>query len=399
MNLAPRCSKRGRRSSSAPIRPTPSLAGRGRRGGDEARCLPVAFLWGRSRDRPLAFRGPGARRCDTGDLRPLVVAAARGVWASARCCSVGSRRSSRFSLRLTMQRSAPGRGRLTPRGAGAGARFSRCPARPDASPRGAVPRGDRRPLARRAPRRRPETRVRHGRWIRRPPRSARARGAACGQASRLLEHPDRGGWTRKLARGSTSPTSTAARAGTVEALVLNRRGGMSPELRDRYARAGLVHILSISGFHVGVIVGWVVLLGGCRACRATELPCSPPGVAFVYVFFLGWPPPAARAALLAGLAAQFHLRQRNPQAISLLARHRPPGGARRSVGSAGCRGVAVGRALSGALICFPVERSRARDGVGIPYPIGFGGCHVGHGPNHRDACSGWSRSRESCSTL
>ncbi len=109
------------------------------------------------------------------------------------------------------------------------------------------------------------------------------------------------------------------RTGTVEALVLNRRGGMSPELRDRYARAGLVHILSISGFHVGVIVGWVVLVGRMLGVPRNRAALLAAGLAFGYVFFLGWPPPAARAALLAGLAAQFHLRQRNPQAISLLA--------------------------------------------------------------------------------
>jgi competence protein ComEC len=110
-----------------------------------------------------------------------------------------------------------------------------------------------------------------------------------------------------------------SRAGMVDALVVNRRGAMPPELRDRYARAGLVHILSISGFHVGVIVGWIVLLAralGCSAPRATLLASA---VAVGYVLLLAWPPPAARAALLAVLAAQAQLRQRNIHAMSLLA--------------------------------------------------------------------------------
>src|SRR5690606_8700494 len=38
------------------------------------------------------------------------------------------------------------------------------------------------------------------------------------------------------------------RAGLVEALVVGRTGGIDPELRDRYAAAGLIHVLSISGF-------------------------------------------------------------------------------------------------------------------------------------------------------
>jgi len=109
------------------------------------------------------------------------------------------------------------------------------------------------------------------------------------------------------------------RAGTVDALVVHRRGGMPPELRDRYARAGLVHILSISGFHVGIIVGWIVLLARALGLTGPRAGLVAAGVAAIYVVFLGWPPPAARAALLAALAAQFHLRQRHVQSLSLLA--------------------------------------------------------------------------------
>ncbi len=110
-----------------------------------------------------------------------------------------------------------------------------------------------------------------------------------------------------------------SRAGTVDALVVNRRGAMPPELRDRYARAGLVHILSISGFHVGVIVGWVVLLGRLTGTSRVRAGVVAATIAFAYVWFLGWPPPAARAAVLAGLGALLHARQRHPQAIPLLA--------------------------------------------------------------------------------
>lgn len=110
-----------------------------------------------------------------------------------------------------------------------------------------------------------------------------------------------------------------SRAGTVDALVLNRRGAMSPELRDRYGRAGLVHILSISGFHVGVIVGWIVLLGRAGGLPGTRAAVTAAAVAALYVLFLGWPAPAARAALLAAVAALLHLRQRQVQPLSLLA--------------------------------------------------------------------------------
>ena len=37
--------------------------------------------------------------------------------------------------------------------------------------------------------------------------------------------------------------------------------GIDPELQQRFADAGLVHLLSISGFHVGLITAWVFLVG------------------------------------------------------------------------------------------------------------------------------------------
>jgi competence protein ComEC len=94
---------------------------------------------------------------------------------------------------------------------------------------------------------------------------------------------------------------------------------MSPELRDRYGRAGLVHILSISGFHVGVIVGWIVLLGRAGGLPGTRAAVTAAAVAALYVLFLGWPAPAARAALLAGVSALLHLRQRHVPPLPLLA--------------------------------------------------------------------------------
>ncbi|MFN5153977.1 MAG: ComEC/Rec2 family competence protein, partial [Gemmatimonadota bacterium] len=51
------------------------------------------------------------------------------------------------------------------------------------------------------------------------------------------------------------PDGPAARA-----LLIADTRGLSPELRDRYADAGLVHILSISGLHVAIVGGALLLL-------------------------------------------------------------------------------------------------------------------------------------------
>ncbi len=110
-----------------------------------------------------------------------------------------------------------------------------------------------------------------------------------------------------------------ARAPIVDALILGSQGGIDPELQDRFAQSGLVHLLSISGFHVGLITAWVFLTGrllGMGRPRALVLGAV---VSAAYVGFLGWPAPATRAAALAGVLARCQIRQRHPQANALLA--------------------------------------------------------------------------------
>lgn len=158
-----------------------------------------------------------------------------------------------------------------------------------------------------------------GRWIRRPDRGGRADGMLLVQQFETVGASPTPVERLRNWLATTVRRLYGSRTGTVEALVVNRRGGMAPELRDRYGRAGLVHILSISGFHVGVIIAWVVMLGGMLGVPRSRSAVAAATLAFLYVLFLAWPPPAARAALLAALAAQSHLRQRNPEPVSLLA--------------------------------------------------------------------------------
>jgi competence protein ComEC len=108
------------------------------------------------------------------------------------------------------------------------------------------------------------------------------------------------------------------RAPMVDALVLGRRDGIDRTLQDRFAQSGLVHLLSISGFHVGVITAWIFLI--CRSLRIARPRALvlAAGVSVGYVGFLGWPAPAARAAALAVLLALSRLRQRRVEANALL---------------------------------------------------------------------------------
>jgi competence protein ComEC len=84
----------------------------------------------------------------------------------------------------------------------------------------------------------------------------------------------------------------------VEALVLARKESLPPALRESFARAGTAHLLAISGFHVGVVAGLLLLAGGWVGLPyATRFLLGSAGV-WGYVLFIGLPDAALRAALI-----------------------------------------------------------------------------------------------------
>ena len=109
------------------------------------------------------------------------------------------------------------------------------------------------------------------------------------------------------------------RSGLVDALVTGRRGELDPSLKASFARSGLVHLLSISGFHVGVMFGWTILVLKAFALSRHRRTGIATAVVFAYVAFLGWPAPAARAAILCALSGWSFYRQRRPSPAILLA--------------------------------------------------------------------------------
>lgn len=122
--------------------------------------------------------------------------------------------------------------------------------------------------------------------------------------------------------------STASRAvdrdfGTdaplVRALVLADMRGMSPEIRDRWAAAGMVHMLSVSGLHVGIIAAVVELLLGVMRVSRRSAPIVGLVIIVAYVMIIGAPAPAVRSALMLGLRALSRLMQRSVSPWAILA--------------------------------------------------------------------------------
>jgi competence protein ComEC len=158
-----------------------------------------------------------------------------------------------------------------------------------------------------------------GRWVARPTWSSRPGGTlVVTEAAVRLKV---GNSVADRLRNGVARASTAlygARAPLVDALIVGRRADMDPALKDAFAQSGLVHLLSISGFHVGLLAVWIVLLARAVRVRRERALVLGAAVATVYVAFLGWPAPATRAAALAAVLALSRIRQRQVQADPLL---------------------------------------------------------------------------------
>lgn len=158
-----------------------------------------------------------------------------------------------------------------------------------------------------------------GRWVPRPGGLGRATGSLVVQSFRPA-----GARPTPTERLRTAITLASARlygprAPVVDALMLGRRAAMDPELREDFARAGLVHLLAISGFHVGLLTSWTILVAlACRMRRPRAFGLGAV-VAVAYVAFLGWPAPATRAAVLGSLVALGLVRQRAVRPSATLA--------------------------------------------------------------------------------
>ena len=102
----------------------------------------------------------------------------------------------------------------------------------------------------------------------------------------------RGGLARRLTERLPEAESAVARA-----LVLADRTTLSFETRQTFVDAGIVHLLAISGLHVGLLAGGLVWALGLRDRRPRRWIHAAVLVSG-YVIMIGLPPAAVRAALV-----------------------------------------------------------------------------------------------------
>jgi competence protein ComEC len=155
-----------------------------------------------------------------------------------------------------------------------------------------------------------------GRWL---SEGAGDRGVLRVRHARLLDRTPRGRGGIRNAISTRVRTLFGSRAPLVDALVIARRNALDPEVRERFAQAGLAHVLCVAGLHVGFLAAWLSVL-------LRRLPLSPTArylagaiLVFAYVWLLGFPPPATRAGVGLAVAGYARLRQRLVPPLALLA--------------------------------------------------------------------------------
>jgi competence protein ComEC len=115
-------------------------------------------------------------------------------------------------------------------------------------------------------------------------------------------------WRARVA--ATLDRRFGADAPMVRSLLIADTRGLDPALRERYADAGLVHLLSISGLHVAIVGGALLLAFSALRLRPHVAATAAVAVSVLYVLAIGAPPPAVRSVTLFAAAQASRALQR-----------------------------------------------------------------------------------------
>ena len=98
--------------------------------------------------------------------------------------------------------------------------------------------------------------------------------------------------------GNTIDRLFRERSPLVRALVIADQDGIATAVRDRFADAGLVHLLSVSGMHVAIIASALLTITAAMRLSATVGAAASLALILAYVAMLGAPAPAVRSAVM-----------------------------------------------------------------------------------------------------
>jgi competence protein ComEC len=153
-------------------------------------------------------------------------------------------------------------------------------------------------------------------WPGRPARAGRL------VAVRVRPLAARAGWRERFRVAAERRIGTLFepdRASLAAALTVGSGDQLEAEVRRRFARAGMAHLLAISGLHVGLLAGAMMLALRAAGLGAMPARVAGTGLAAAYVWLLGLPAPAVRAVGLIALWCLALVRQRPPVPHAALA--------------------------------------------------------------------------------
>ena len=104
----------------------------------------------------------------------------------------------------------------------------------------------------------------------------------------------------------------------VRALLIADTHSLSPDLRNRYASAGIIHMLSISGLHVGIIAAAMELIFVAARLPRRAAYIATLLITAAYVAIIGAPAPALRASVMLAVITFSRLLQRPTSAWAVL---------------------------------------------------------------------------------
>lgn len=104
----------------------------------------------------------------------------------------------------------------------------------------------------------------------------------------------------------------------VKGLLLGERGEISPELRNAFAKSGVIHALAISGLHIGYIsIIFYVLFSLLRFSYQARIIAVLVSI-FCYNLLIGFQPPTVRASLMGGLFLVGRLIQKPTDVLNII---------------------------------------------------------------------------------
>lgn len=105
----------------------------------------------------------------------------------------------------------------------------------------------------------------------------------------------------------------------VEALLLGRREYVDPAVTERFTTSGLSHLLAISGAHVGLFAGALLLLGGAARLSRRVTILLTLVTTWLYLLVIGAPASALRAGCMISIVLCAYLLQRPSAAGPIMA--------------------------------------------------------------------------------